>query len=43
VLGNYSTKTLMQITLGIRYYDRNSGKLQPIELTNKVRVRNLLR
>lgn len=43
VIGNYATKTLMQVTLGIRYYDRNSGKVHPMELTNKVRVRNLMR
>lgn len=43
VIGNYATKTLMQVTLGIRYYDRNSGKLTPMELTNKVRLRNLMR
>lgn len=43
VVANYSTKTLLQITLGIRYFDRNSGKVHPVELTNKVRVRNLMR
>ncbi|MEN6371500.1 MAG: type II secretion system protein [Armatimonadota bacterium] len=43
VIGNYTTKTLMQITMGIRYYDRNTQKVHPMELTNKVRVRNLLR
>jgi hypothetical protein len=43
VTGSYATKSLMQVTLGIRYYDRNSGKLHPIELTNKVRIRNLMR
>ncbi|MEN6520644.1 MAG: type II secretion system protein [Armatimonadota bacterium] len=43
VIGNYATKTLMQITMGIRYYDRNSGKVHPVELTNKVRIRNLMR
>lgn len=43
VIGNYATKTLIQVTLGIRYYDRNSGKLTPMELTNKVQVRNLMR
>jgi len=43
VVGNYATKTLMQVTLGIRYYNRNSGKVHPVELTNKVRVRNLMR
>lgn len=43
ITGNYATKTLMTVTLGIRYYDRNSGKLHPVELTNKVRVRNLMR
>jgi prepilin-type N-terminal cleavage/methylation domain-containing protein len=42
VIGSYSTKTLLGVTLGIRYYD-SSGKLQPVELTNKVRVRNLMR
>ena len=43
VIGNYATKTLMMVTLGIRFYDRNSGKVHPVELTNKVRVRNLMR
>jgi len=43
VIGNYSTKTLLSITLGIRFYDRGSGKCHPVELTNKVRVRNLMR
>ncbi len=43
VTGNYSTKSLLTITMGIRYYDRGTGKVQPVELTNKVRVRNLMR
>lgn len=43
VVGNYSTKTLLGVTMGIRYYDSNSGKVFPVELTNKVRIRNLMR
>jgi hypothetical protein len=43
ITGNYSTRTLLTVTMGIRYYDRSSGKVQPIELTNQVRVRNLMR
>jgi hypothetical protein len=43
VVGNYATKTLLTVTLGIRFYDSNSGKVHPVELTNKVRVRNLMR
>lgn len=43
VVGNYATKTLMSVTMGIRFYDSNSGKVHPVELTNKVRIRNLMR
>lgn len=43
VVGNYVTKSLMNVTLGIRLYDPNSGKLHVVTLSNKVNVRNLLR
>lgn len=43
VTGSYSTMTLLNITMGIRYFDRGSGKVQPVELTNQVRVRNVMR
>ncbi len=41
--GNYATKSLMQVTVGIRFYDRQSGKLYPLELSDKIKVRNLMR
>ncbi|MDH7482578.1 MAG: type II secretion system protein [Armatimonadota bacterium] len=38
---NYVTKSLITVTLGIKMYDPASGKPQNIELTNKVRIRNV--
>lgn len=38
---NYVTKSLMTVIMGIRMYDPSSGKPQAIQLTNKVRLRNV--
>jgi len=38
---NYVTKSLMTVIMGIRIYDPSSGKPQAIQLTNKVRLRNI--
>lgn len=38
---NYVTKSLMTVIMGIRVYDPSSGKPQAIQLTNKVRLRNI--
>ena len=38
---NYVTKDLMTVIMGIRIYDTNSGKVQAIQLTNKMRLRNI--
>lgn len=38
---NYVTKDLMTVILGIRIYDTESGKVQAIQLTNKMRLRNI--
>ena len=38
---NYVTKSVMTVILGIRIYDPTSGKPQAIQLTNKIRLRNV--
>ncbi len=38
---NYVTKSLMTVTMGIRIYDPTSGKPETVQLTNKVRLRNI--
>ena len=38
---NYVTKDLMTVIMGIRIYDSNSGKLQFLQLTNKMRLKNI--
>lgn len=38
---NYVTKSLMTVIMGIRMYDPSSGQPQAIQLTNKVRLRNI--
>ena len=38
---NYVTKELMTIIMGIRIYDTNSGRVQAIQLTNKMRLKNI--
>ncbi len=38
---SYVTKSLMSVIMGIRIYDPSSGKPQAIQLTNKVRLRNI--
>lgn len=43
VIGNYQTKTLLNVTVGIRIFDQDSGRLCAVEVSNKVRVRNLMR
>jgi len=40
---NYVTKSLMTVIMGIRMYDPSSGKPQTVQLTNKVRLRNIAR
>jgi len=43
VIGNYLTKTLLNVTVGIRIFDQDSGRLCAVEVSNKVRIRNLMR
>lgn len=38
---NYLTKSVMTVILGIRIYDPSSGKLQSIQVTNKIRIGNI--
>ena len=38
---NYVTKDLMTVIMGIRIYDSNSGRLQFLQLTNKMRLKNI--
>lgn len=39
--GNYSTKEIITVLLGIRIYDSTSGKVQTVQLTNKIRIKNV--
>ena len=43
VRGDYSTKSLISIHLGMRMFDPDSGKAHPVDLTQSVKVRNALR
>jgi prepilin-type N-terminal cleavage/methylation domain-containing protein len=43
VKADYLTRQLMTFSLGVRLYDLNSGQPQQVTLTQKVKVRNLLR
>lgn len=43
VKGDYTTKSLINIHLGMRMFDPESGKAQPVDLSKSVRVRNALR
>jgi len=38
---NYVTKSLMTVAMGIRIYDPASGRPEFVELTNRVRLRNI--
>ncbi len=38
---NYVTKSLLTVVMGIRIYDPTSGKPQSVQLTNKVKLRNV--
>lgn len=43
VKGDYTTKSLVNIHLGMRMFDPDSGKPHTVELNNSVKVRNALR
>ncbi|MCL5103715.1 MAG: type II secretion system GspH family protein, partial [Armatimonadetes bacterium] len=43
VRGDYFTKCLVNIHVGIRMFDPDSGKVHTVELNNTVKVRNALR
>ena len=43
VRGDYSTKSLITIHLGMRMFDPDSGKPHAVDLTQSVKVRNALR
>ena len=38
---NYVTKSIMTVTMGIRIYNSSSGKPELVQLTNKVKLRNV--
>lgn len=38
---NYVTKSLMTVIMGIKVYDNNTGDSQSIQLTNKIRLKNV--
>ena len=38
---NYVTKELVTVTLGVRIYDASTSKPQTVQLTSKVRLRNI--
>jgi len=38
---NYVTKSLMTVIMGIRIYNSGSGRPEAVELTNKIRLRNI--
>ncbi|MHB1456497.1 MAG: PilW family protein [Armatimonadota bacterium] len=39
---NYVTKELLTVSLGVRIYDASTSKPQTVQLTSKVRLRNIL-
>lgn len=43
VRGDYLTKSLITVHLGMRMFDPDTGKPFPVDLTDKVKVRNALR
>ena len=43
IKGDYITKNLVTVHLGIRMFDPESGKPHTVELNNSVKVRNALR
>jgi len=43
VKADYATKMLISISLAMRLYDENSGKVHVVELSNRVRLRNAMR
>jgi len=38
---DYSTKSLLNVTIGVRAYDPSTSKAMLVQLTNKVRLRNV--
>ena len=38
---NYVTKSVMTVILGVQVYDSTSGRPQVVQLTNKIRLRNV--
>lgn len=43
VRASYLTKTLINVHIGMRMFDPDSGKPYPVDLSNSVKVRNVLR
>ena len=43
VRGDYLTKSLINIHMGMRMFDPDSGKAHPVDLSDSVKVRNALR
>lgn len=43
IRGDYLTKSLINVQLGMRMFDPDKGKPYPVDLTNSVKVRNALR
>ena len=43
VRGDYLTKSLINIQMGMRMFDPDQGKPYPVDLTNSVKIRNALR
>jgi len=43
VRGDYLTKSLINIQLGMRMFDPDSGKPYPVDLSDKVKIRNAIR
>jgi hypothetical protein len=41
VRASYSTRELMTVQLGLVQFEPRSGDAQPLQLTNRVRVRNV--
>ena len=43
VRGDYLTKSLINVHIGMRMFDPDSGKPFPVDLSNKVKIRNAIR
>lgn len=43
VRGDYLTKSLINVHIGMRMYDPDSGKAHPVDLSDSVKIRNAIR